>query len=113
MIEKDFNELKQSIIDVGLMMRGKLEPSREFVIEKKRKKEESEIENWAICIANEDDELIPMKIYKVIFRPHLETVKVIDESGETLICPQSWFLPISFPSKVKKVLENIGTLQTA
>lgn len=107
MNEKDFNELKQSIIDAGLMIRGELQPSREFVFEKKSAKDASEIESWAICIGDEDDELIPLKIYKVVFRPHLKTVKVIDESGETLICPQSWFLPMSFPSKVKKVLDNV------
>ncbi len=113
MNEKNFNELKQSIIDAGLMMHGELQPSREFVFEKKSGKDVSEIENWAICVADEDDELIPLKIYKVVFRPHLETVKVTDESGETLICPQSWFLPISFPPKVKKVLDNVKMLQPA
>lgn len=114
MNEKDFNELKQSIVEVGLMMRGELEPSREFLIEENRiNKNRSEFESWAICVTNEDDELIPMKIYKVVFHTHLNTCTVIDEANETLACPSDWFLPISFPSKIKKVLDNVEILQTA
>jgi hypothetical protein len=38
MKEKDFDELKQSVVEVGLMMRGELEPSREFKLKKDKQK---------------------------------------------------------------------------
>ena len=111
MNEKDFAELKQSVIEVGLMMRGELEPSREFIVKENRTKgNSSDIESWAICLTKDDDELIPMKIYKVVFHSRLKKCTVIDEAGETLVCPTDWFLPISFPSKVAKVLNVIETV---
>jgi hypothetical protein len=86
MIEKDFNELKESIVEVGLMMRGELEPSREFVREKKLNPIK-DTESWAICLTIGGDELVPMKIYKVSFQAHLKICTVKDELNETLVCP--------------------------
>ncbi len=102
----DFDELLESIKEVGLMERGKIAPSREFVVENKLPKSRENYGSFAICLTNDDDELIPMKIYKVIFHPHLETCTVKDEAGETLACPMEWFLPISFPENIKHTLEK-------
>lgn len=106
MNNKDFDELLKSVKEVGLMEKGEMFPSREFVIENRLQKKQANVSSFAICLTNEDDELIPMKIYKVIFHPHLETCTVKDEAGETLACPSEWFLPISFPDTVKLTLEK-------
>ena len=100
MKKKDFDNLKQSVIETGLMMRGKLKPSREFTRQKDRKNAET-FETWAICITNEDEELVPLKLYKIEVYPHLSKVAVTDEEGETLVCPQDYFLPVKFEEEEK------------
>ena len=106
MNEKDFNELLESVKEVGLMERGEIAPSREFVIEKKLQADKLNVETFAICISREDEELIPLKIYHVVLQPKHQTCTVKDESGETLICPIEWFLPVEFPKNVEKLLEE-------
>jgi hypothetical protein len=109
MNEKDFNELKESVVEVGLMMRGEIEPSREFVREKKLSPIK-QTESWAICLSNEDDELVPMKIYKVSFQKHLKICTVKDELNETLVCPIDWFMPIELPTKINQALNIFATV---
>lgn len=106
MNKKDFDELLESVKEVGLMESGELFASREFVIENRLPKQQTNFSSFAICLTNEDDELIPMKIYKILFHPHLETCTVKDESGETLACPIEWFLPIVFPENIEHTLEK-------
>jgi hypothetical protein len=101
MKEKDFDELKQSVVEVGLMMRGELEPSREFKLKKDK-------QTWAICVSHEDDELVPLKLYRIEVYPSLSKVAVKDESGETLICPQSFFLPVKFEEEVTDYLKKVA-----
>ncbi len=107
MNEKDFNELKQSVVEVGLMMRGELAPDREFKLKKNKKKSEN-FETWAICVSREDDELVPLKLYQIEVYPHLSKVAVKDESGETLVCPQDYFLPVKFKEKVTDYLKKVA-----
>ncbi len=104
MNKKDFDELLDSIKEVGLMEKGKLAPIREFSV--KNQPNSSNVKAFAICLTTEDDELIPMKIYSVIFHPHLKTCTVKDENNETLVCPEEWFLAVEFPNNIKKVLEK-------
>lgn len=107
MKEKDFNDLKQSVVEVGLMMRGELKPSREFNL-KKDKKKAQKFETWAICVSREDDELVPLKLYQIEVYPNLSKVSVTDESGETLVCPQDYFLPVKFEEKVTDYLKKVA-----
>ena len=100
------DELLESVKEVSLMEKSEVFPSREFVIENRLPKKQANISSFAICLTNEDDDLIPMKIYKVIFHPHLETCTVKDEKGETLACPMEWFLPIAFPENIEHTLEK-------
>ncbi|CAN5577984.1 hypothetical protein BH20ACI4_BH20ACI4_08770 [soil metagenome] len=106
MNEKDFEELLESIKETGLVEKGEIAASREFVIENKLPQNSSNISSFAICLTGEDDELIPLKIYKVIFHPQLKTCTVKDENGETLACPIEWFLPVRFPENISKTLEQ-------
>ena len=104
MNDKDFNELLESIRETALMEKGELTPVREFAV--KNQKNSRNVKAFAICLTTEDDELIPMKIYNVIFHPHLKNCTVKDENNETLVCPDEWFLPVEFPNNIKKVLEK-------
>lgn len=106
MNEKDFKDLLESVKEVGLIEKGEIVPSREFVIERKLQTNSSNVKTFAICISTEDEELIPMKIYSVILHPHLKACTVKDETGETSICPADWFLPVEFSEGVEKVLEK-------
>ncbi|MDQ3633673.1 MAG: hypothetical protein M3405_04085 [Acidobacteriota bacterium] len=106
MNKKDFDELLESVKEVGLMDKGEINASREFAVENKLPQSSSNVNSFAICLTNEDEELIPMKIYKVIFQTHLQTCTVKDELGETLACPMEWFLPIKFPENISETLEK-------
>ncbi len=106
MNEKDFEELLESVKEVGLMEKGEISASREFVVKNDLPQNSSNARSFAICLTNEDEELIPMKIYRVIFHSHLKTCTVKDETGETLACPIEWFLPIKFPENISKKLEK-------
>ena len=112
MNKKDFDELLDSIKEVGLMEKGKLAASREFKIENQAKKT-SALKAFAICLTTEDEELMLMKIYSVILHPHLKTCTVKDEMGETVVCPINWFLPIEFPKGIERVLEKIEKSELA
>jgi hypothetical protein len=63
---------------------------------------------FVICVGNEDcDDLEPRKIYIVI--PDATAakdgyVRVIDESGEDYLYPETYFVPIDLPSAIKKAL---------
>jgi len=108
----DFDELLESIKEVGLMEKGKLQPSREFPIENQSNKP-SAVKAYAICLTTEDEELIPMKIYSVILHPHLKTCTVKDEADETLVCPIEWFLPVEFTKSIERVLEKVEKTELA
>lgn len=107
MKDNDFNNLKQAVVEVGLMMRGELAPEREYKLKKDQKKAEK-IETWAICVSRDDDELLPLKLYRVEVYPHLARVAVTDESGETLVCPQDYFLPVKFEEEVTDYLKKVA-----
>ncbi len=106
MNEKDFNELMESVKEVGLMERGEAAPSREFVIEKKLAADSPNVETFAICLTREDEELIPLKIYRVVLQPRHQTCTVKGETDETTVCPMDWFLPVEFPANVERLLET-------
>ena len=103
---KDFNELFESVKEVGLIEKGEMDASCEFVVENRLTENLLNLKSFAICLTNDDEELIPMKIYNVIFHAHLNTCTVKDESGETTVCPIDWFLPIKFPENIAKTLQE-------
>ena len=63
---------------------------------------------YAVCIANGGcDDLIPRKLYQVICDPRAEAdalVRVIDESGEDYLYPQSYFILVQLPRKAQEAL---------
>lgn len=103
---ENFNELLESVKEVGLMEKGELAPSREFAVERNLTENAANIKTFAICLSKEDEELIPLKIYHAVFHPRHKTCTVKDENNETLVCPIEWFLPIEFPKTVERLLEE-------
>ncbi len=106
MNEKNFDELLESVKEVGLIETGKASPSREFVVEKKVLADSSKVQTFAICLSSSDEDLIPFKIYSVVVQPRHKTCTVKDENNETTVCPIEWFLPVEFPSKIRQLLEE-------
>jgi hypothetical protein len=104
MNEQNFNNLKESIIEAGMEMRGELSPSREFVRE--IPPETQTHEDFAICITDEDDELTPMKVYKVVFDFDAKNAMVKDDNNETFVCPASYFLPLTLSAEVTQILAD-------
>ncbi len=81
-------------------------------VEKKEISETSEIapprKGLAVCIKTFDSKsLIIRKIYDVTFLAN-NLVEVVDEEGETEIYPAELFLPLTLPSEVESVLEQIA-----
>lgn len=71
------------------------------------KSEKNELE-FALCIENKDcEDLEKRKIYLVV--PDYEAsqegyLRVIDESGEDYLYPQSYFILVEFPREAQEVL---------
>jgi hypothetical protein len=106
MDKKRFEELKESIIEAGKIMRGEIEPSREFVYEVDSSEIAPPVNVWAVCVETDDEELlIPGKIYSV--KIGKTRIWVVDEEGEATLCPEEFFLPISLPSEVSNRLEKL------
>jgi hypothetical protein len=64
--------------------------------------------HFALCIDNKDaEDLEKGKVYQVLTDPAAKRsgfVRVIDESKEDYLYPESYFAPIDLPSEVKKAL---------
>lgn len=102
MNDERFRQLKASVIEAGLILRGKQKPSREFqysVVEKPKNLEEI----WAVCLESDDaDLLIPRKLYLVKFGEN--GVWVRDEAGDVTVCDKEDFLPLAFTPEVEELL---------
>ncbi|UBF29380.1 hypothetical protein K9N68_17015 [Kovacikia minuta CCNUW1] len=63
---------------------------------------------FAICIAGEEDgDLEAWKVYRVLSDPKADEVgclRVIDESGEDYLYPQSRFVIVELPEEIRKQL---------
>jgi hypothetical protein len=103
MNQERFEQLKASIIEAGMIMRGEMQPSREFVIER-AEPPKAPVEMWAVCLESDDHQaLIPRKLYLVKFGE--SGVLVRDENGENVFCDKEDFLPLSFAHEVQELLE--------
>jgi hypothetical protein len=103
-----FERLRQSIIEAGQVMRGEIEPSREFTYEiDVTKLRKDAATGWAICVTDEDDALIPLKLYEVKFSK-TGYVSVIDEEGERVVCPAHWFVPVRLAPEVRQLVAKLA-----
>ncbi len=66
-------------------------------------------DSFALCIENKDcEDLEKRKIYQIIPDEEAEKegyLRVIDESGEDYLYPQSYFIVVQLPRKVQEVLQ--------
>ena len=71
------------------------------------KKEEKE-QMFALCVENKDcEDLVKRKLYQVIPDEKSEKegyIRVIDESGEDYLYPQSYFILVQLPRKAQEAL---------
>jgi len=69
--------------------------------------------HFAICIRNDEYEgaLELRKLYEVIEDSSAEKrhyIRVVDESGEDYLYPESWFLLLELPEKVENTLLQLS-----
>ena len=64
--------------------------------------------HFALCLENKDcDDLVNRKIYQVLPDAEAEKegyLRVIDESGEDYLYPQSYFIPVQLPREAQEAL---------
>ena len=81
--------LTAAVRQAGQIRRGENEPLRQWTIEITAFDETvNSHKSWAICVADEDEELVPRKIYEIEVFPALSNVRVVDEAGEAVLCPK-------------------------
>ncbi len=74
--------------------------------------EKKGIKKFVICIENKDcEDLEKRKIYQVIPDDKAEKegyLRIIDESGEDYLYPQSYFIPVQLPREAQEALQTAG-----
>ena len=73
----------------------------------------SETTHFAICIQTGEyaGTLQLRKVYEVVEDPSAAErnyMRVIDESGEDYLYPDSWFVPVSVPESVEQLLHELA-----
>lgn len=107
MSKKVFESLAQSLREAGKIERGEIKPSREFVYNRPTAKSKPE-KHLAICVNTDDAELlIPGKVYEVELLGNRYAVR--DEEDEITLCPQEFFVLVTFESTFEKRLRQIVT----
>ncbi len=73
--------------------------------------EKREVE-FALCVKNDDcDDLEPRKIYRLLTDEKAAQegyVRVVDESGEDYLYPESYFIIVKLPAEVEEALAARG-----
>ena len=102
----NFERLKESIIEAGQVLRGEREPSRVFTRRVPDGPPAEPQTEWAVCVTAEDDALIPLKLYEIRCSA-AGRVWVRDEEGETVICPEEWFMPLTLTPHARQVVASL------
>ena len=74
----------------------------------------SDEKHFVICINNGEyaGTLELRKVYEVLeddAAAKRNYIRVIDESGEDYLYPQSWFVPVTLPANVEELLHDLAT----
>lgn len=104
MKKEDFEELLESVKEAGQILRGEIQPSREFLV--KVPNEKTKKEGFAVCVKTDDDGLlIPFKIYpaKISSTGHFG---VIDEEGEAAVYPPDYFARIEISPEIALLINQ-------
>jgi hypothetical protein len=103
MSETVFEELRESVIEMGRVMKGEIPSSREFTYEIEVPRR-LPARGWAICLTHEDDALTPRKLYQVTYAGKGKYVSLTDDEGEVLVCPGERFFAVRLPQEVEPLL---------
>lgn len=105
MKKEDFEELLGSVREAGQILRGEIEPSRQFWIEVPEKTERQK--GFALCVKTDDPKLLVLsKVYQARFSA-TGNIGIIDEEGEAAVYPADFFIRLDLPDEVESVLENL------
>lgn len=103
-----FEQLLESVREGGAILRGEIAPSRTFEYPSTPKKRRNMETCFAICVKTDDPELlIPKKIYQVTLLEN-DLLKVTDEADEAAIYPSNYFILVSFPREIEKLLSHVA-----
>jgi hypothetical protein len=109
MSKERFERLKESVIEAGQVLRGERPPSREFTYEIEPSRRGKGLQTgWAICLTSDEDALIPLKLYRIKFAKS-GLVSVVDEEGEKLVCPASWFVSVRLAPEVREQVAELAS----
>ena len=90
-------------------MRGERKPSREFTYQIEVSQRGKGARNeWAICVTSDEDALIPLKLYRIKCSK-TGYVSVVDEEGEKLVCPASWFAPVRIAPELRQQVAELAS----
>ncbi len=62
----------------------------------------------AVCIAQTDENLIPLKLYKIEIFQDSDKVKVRNESGKMSFYSKSWFAPLKVSQNILGLTEKVS-----
>jgi hypothetical protein len=67
-------------------------------------------DTWAVCVTEEDKDLITLKLYHIetITRSGQVQVRVRNEKGRFSIYPENWFAPVEIPRKTRVLLDEVA-----
>lgn len=101
--------LRESVIEAGQVLRGERPPSREFTYEiEPSRRGKGPQTGWAICVTSNEDALIPLKLYRIKYSK-TGYVSVVDEEGEKLICPATWFVPVRLAPELRQHVAELAS----
>ncbi len=67
------------------------------------------VENvWAVCVTQAEENLVPLKLYKIELSQNSEEVKVQNERGNSQIYPKNWFAPLKVSPSTLGLIEKVS-----
>lgn len=107
MKEKDFQGLLEAVREAKQILSGEESATRTLKVEVSSSASTPET-GFVICLRTDDPNLlIPLKIYAATFSKS-GFVRVTDETGEAAVYPEDFFLPVSFPKEVERLLSHFA-----
>jgi len=71
----------------------------------------SDAKHFVICINNGDAGTLELrKVYELLddaSAASRDYARIIDESGEDYLYPQSWFVPVAVPESIEELLHDL------
>lgn len=65
-------------------------------------------DTWAVCVTEEDKDLITLKLYHIETISKSGQVRVRKEKGVFSIYPENWFAPVEISRKTRVLLDEVA-----